>query len=91
MDNASYALTPPFVLNYELFNKSNMNVCVENVPRKEANEKDTLAKEFQCKHLGFFWGFFGIFLKMQKKPATKTYHVLNIVTSLYFLVKTLLI
>lgn len=37
------------------------------------------------------WGFSGfIFQKMEKKKVTKTHHVLNIMTSLYFLVKTLL-
>lgn len=58
----------------------------KNVLKKEANEKDTFAKEFQCKHLGFFY-----FLKGGEKNATKTHHVLNIMTNLYFLVKTLLI
>lgn len=68
-----------------------MKICVEKCTKKEANEKDTLAKEFQSKHLGFFcFVLFYFFLKMVKKN-TKTHHVLNIMTSLYFLVKTLLI
>lgn len=71
-----------------MFNKSKMKICVEKCTEKESNEKYTLAKDIPMQASGGFLVVLFFFFFNGKKCYI-THHVLNIMTSLYFLVKTL--